>query len=398
MIDQIPKNWELVKLGDVVEHCQELERNPKQTGFSRYLKVEHLDADCLKISRWGDISNGDLPPTFYKIFRAGQVLYPTRNPHLRRIAYADFDGICGEKTLTISPTSRIDSKLFPFIFQNSDFINYTTTMMIGSTNPHIRWRDVASYKFLLPPKEEQRRIGEILWQVEESIRKQEYLQIKIQKIKQRLFEKFSYEGIKNSDLKDSPIGKISKHWDVITLYECIRKRDDFSRPPHNKEKYIGLEHFDSGAHLLKGFIDSTNVKSNCSVFNKGELLYSKLRPYLDKAVLANFDGLCSTEVLVLNSNDLTTNEYLLYHFHSRKFIKYNEHHSYGTKMPRTSFDTIGKYQIALPPLEDQKAILKIIKQFDILGDKFNLNLDNLKNLKKYLLNDLLSGEKCLRSD
>src|SRR5690348_9873062 len=76
--------WRQVELGDVVEVRNELERVPKEAGFERYLKVEHLDANSLKIKRWGLIKNGDLPPTFYKVFRKGQVLYPTRNPHLCR--------------------------------------------------------------------------------------------------------------------------------------------------------------------------------------------------------------------------------------------------------------------------------------------------------------------------
>src|SRR5207302_7738463 len=121
------------------------------------LLVEHLDADSLRIRRWGDVSDGSLPPTFYKVFRKGQVLYPTRNPHLRRAAFADFDGICGEKTLTLSPTSAVDSLFLPFIFQTEAFIAYATNMRIGSTNPHVRWRDIAEFEFALPLLDQQRR-------------------------------------------------------------------------------------------------------------------------------------------------------------------------------------------------------------------------------------------------
>jgi len=69
----------LVKLGDIVEKREELEHNPEAAGLDKFLKVEHLDEESLKIKRWGLIINGNLPPTFYKVFRKGQVLYPTRN-------------------------------------------------------------------------------------------------------------------------------------------------------------------------------------------------------------------------------------------------------------------------------------------------------------------------------
>ncbi|QGQ24710.1 hypothetical protein F1728_19350 [Gimesia benthica] len=156
------KDWLTVRLGDVVVHKQELEREPAAAGFERFIKVEHLDPECLHISRWGNIENGDLPPTFYKVFRQGQVLFPTRNPHLRRIAFAEFDGICGEKTLTLEPNEKIYSHFLPFVFRTDNFWDYAQSMAIGSTNPHVRWRDIAAYKFPLPPKDEQQRIAEIL--------------------------------------------------------------------------------------------------------------------------------------------------------------------------------------------------------------------------------------------
>jgi type I restriction enzyme, S subunit len=161
------KNWRRVRLGDVLEKTEYVERNPLQAGFNRYLLVEHLDAGSLRIRRWGDIASGNLPPTFYKVFRKGQILYPTRNPHLRRAAAADFDGICGEKTLTVSVREGVDPRFMPFVFHSEAFVTFATNRKIGSTNPHIRWRDVSDFKLDLPPLDHQRRIAEILWAVDE---------------------------------------------------------------------------------------------------------------------------------------------------------------------------------------------------------------------------------------
>jgi type I restriction enzyme M protein len=161
--------WQRVRLGDVVEKTEEAERNPLGVGLDRYLKVEHLDADSLRIQRWGNIADGDLPPTFYKIFRKGQILYPTRNPHLRRAAVADFDGICGEKTLTLSARPGADPRFLPFLFQSEAFISFATNRKIGSTNPHVRWRDIAEFKFDLPPLDQQRHLADVLWAADATI-------------------------------------------------------------------------------------------------------------------------------------------------------------------------------------------------------------------------------------
>ena len=95
-------SWNKVKLSDVITKIEENDRESAHILFDRFLKVEHMDAESLHIKRFSSQKRGDkINPTFYKIFREGQILFPTRNPHLRRTALAPFDGICGEKTLTL---------------------------------------------------------------------------------------------------------------------------------------------------------------------------------------------------------------------------------------------------------------------------------------------------------
>ena len=165
--------WTKVELGDVVTKKEENDRENAHKQFDRFLKVEHMDAESLHTKRWSSQELGDeINPTFYKIFRQGQILFPTRNPHLRRAALASFDGICGEKTLTLESNDElVIADLIPFLFHSESFYEHTTSSIIGSTNPHCRWRDVAKYKFLLPPKEQQVEIAELLWASDDVIQK-----------------------------------------------------------------------------------------------------------------------------------------------------------------------------------------------------------------------------------
>lgn len=157
--------WTKVKLGDVVIKKEENDRENAHKRFDRFLKVEHMAAESLHIKRWSSQKEGDqINPTFYKIFREGQILFPTRNPHLRRAALATFDGICGEKTLTLEPDeNKLLPNFIPFLFHSNAFYAHTTSSIIGSTNPHCRWRDVANFEFLLPPKEQQAELVDLLW-------------------------------------------------------------------------------------------------------------------------------------------------------------------------------------------------------------------------------------------
>lgn len=157
-------HWKEVTLGEVAVKIEENDRVNAQKRFDRFVKVEHMDAGSLHLKRWSSQSDGDeINPTFYKVFRAGQVLYPTRNPHLKRAVEAPFDGVCGEKTLTLEAKEElILPELFSFLFHSKNFYDHSTSSIIGSTNPHVRWRDIASFKFLLPPIAEQQALLELL--------------------------------------------------------------------------------------------------------------------------------------------------------------------------------------------------------------------------------------------
>ena len=86
---------------------------------------------------------------------------------------ASFDGICGEKTLTLEPREEVVYPEFiPFLFHSESFYRHSTEAIIGSTNPHVRWRDVANYKFLLPPKDQQTKLARLLWAMDTVIEKE----------------------------------------------------------------------------------------------------------------------------------------------------------------------------------------------------------------------------------
>lgn len=167
-------DWKPYKLIDVLTKKEENDRENAHSRFDRFLKVNHMNAESLHIKRWASQEDGEeINPTFYKIFRKGQILFPTRNPHLRRTVLASFDGICGEKTLTLEANNDLILPEFvPFLFHSDNFYAHTTGAIIGSTNPHCRWRDVANYEFLLPPKDQQAQLATLLWAIDDVVEKE----------------------------------------------------------------------------------------------------------------------------------------------------------------------------------------------------------------------------------
>ena len=102
------------------------------------------------------------------------------------------------------------------------------------------------------------------------------------------------------------------------------------------------------------------MKSAKSHFYPSDVLYGKLRSYLDKAVIAEMEGICSTDILVVTANPNAIPRFLVYLLHTHSFISHATSTSTGVNHPRTSWNSLGKFTFALPPLPEQRAIASVL--------------------------------------
>ena len=124
--------------------------------------------------------------------------------------------------------------------------------------------------------------------------------------------------------------------------------------------YVGLEHMDSGVFFLRRHGSPSEVRSAKFSFQRGDVLYGKLRPYLDKAVIAEQDGICSTDILVVRPRPGVLGTFLLGLLHSRVFRAHAVATTHGVNHPRTSWVGLSTFSSALPPLEDQERIAAVL--------------------------------------
>ena len=152
--------WTTVAFGDVVRLSTERSSNPESTGFERFVGLDHIEPGDLRIRRWGDIADGT---TFTSVFRPGQVLFGKRRAYQRKVAVADFSGVCSGDIYVLEPKGKdLLPGLLPFICQTDAFFEHAVGTSAGSLSPRTNWASLASYEFALPPIEEQRRISEVL--------------------------------------------------------------------------------------------------------------------------------------------------------------------------------------------------------------------------------------------
>jgi type I restriction enzyme S subunit len=390
-LSKVPSQWKKVKFEDIIENITDRIDNPQEAGLSNYIGLEHLDTDGIRIKRYG--SPNDVQATKF-LCKKGDIIFGKRRAYLRKLAVTERDAVVSAHSMVLRPKAgKIYSDFLPWFLHSSQFWKTAFAISEGSLSPTIKWKTLAAQEFWIPSQIEQKRIAEILWSIEYNIEKLEQIIQVSEKLYDGLLEELLTKGIGNKAFKRTEVGLIPEHWRVTSLGALCEERKEKKYPPYDKgEKYVSLEHMNSDKFIQSISAESQSVQSITNRFQAGDLLYGKLRPNLNKAALTNFNGICTTEILVLNSNSVTSNNYLLLHFKSKPFIEFNSTHAYGTKMPRTSFKILSKYKIALGPIEEQTKIVLAINSVNLFRDNCRVQIRNLESLKKKLNNLLLSGE------
>ena len=159
--------WTRVALATWCAMVNDRVDDPDEAGLERYVGLEHIDPGRPAIRRWGDI--GDGIDASRMRFKPGHVLFGKRRAYQRKVAVADFEGICSGDiyVLRAKDPSVLLPELLPFIMQTDAFIEHAVEISVGSLSPTINWTSLAEYEFALPPLEEQRRIADGRWRHEQ---------------------------------------------------------------------------------------------------------------------------------------------------------------------------------------------------------------------------------------
>lgn len=189
--------------------------------------------------------------------------------------------------------------------------------------------------------------------------------------------------------------EVPENWVWVRLgavcYASKEKSNDFS----NEIKYIGLEHLEKDKGIV-GFSSADKVKSTKNAFQEGQILYGRLRPYLNKHDIASFSGVCSTDILVLEASVLVANVLVDKFFNLPFFIEYVVANSKGINLPRVSEKTILNTTFPLPPLSEQQRIVERIEELFAKLDEAKERLQEVANSfavrKAAILHKAFTGE------
>ncbi len=159
--------WTRVRFDQIATQINDRIDNPAEAGVERYVGLEHLDPDSLRIRRWGEPT--DVESTKLR-FQPGDIIFGKRRVYQRKVAMADFEGICSAHAMVLrAKPGAVLPELLPFFMQSDLFMERALSISVGSLSPTINWKALAAEEFLLPPIQEQARLVNALSAVQETV-------------------------------------------------------------------------------------------------------------------------------------------------------------------------------------------------------------------------------------
>ena len=338
--------------------------------------LEHIEPYDMLLKNY-DV---DVETTFTKSFKKGQILFGRRRAYQHKACVATIDGICSGDITVIEPIEgKVYPDLLPFIIQNDDFFEHAIKGSNGALSPRVKWEHMANFEFDLPSLAEQKVLAEKLWAAYEV--KQSYLKMIAateEMVKAQFVEMFG-----------NPVTN-TKGWTTMAISEVAPEE-----PSKDKTKgsvwILNLDMIESntGKVIDKIYEEDSNLLS-VAPFDEGNVLYSKLRPYLNKVVIPDGKGYATTELVPLRLKQDKLNLTFFSHLlRSNNFVSFANGIATGTKMPRMPLKDLRKFSCILPPIEKQKEFEEIARQADKSGIELRKSVDAIDKVIKSLINENL---------
>ena len=363
----------LVKFGDLVKEVKiNIDRN--NNPYEYYVAGDHMDSEDLTIRRKGLFATDDVGPAFTRLFKPGQILYGSRRTYLKKVAVADFEGVCSNTTFVLETKdeSRLRQRLLPFIMLTEDFTKWSISKSKGSTNPYILFSDLANYEFELPDIHRQDELVELLWQAyatKESYR--EMIRAIDEMVKSQFIEMFGCDPIGNSKWPTKTFGEL---FDISSSRRILK--DNWAQEGVPFLRVRDLIQYSQTGELRNEFFVSE------SFYNKLKDTDGKVQ---DGDILVSATSTIGKCMLVQNGDK--------YYYKDADVLRFREKDPinkvffiYGITMPTVENqinDTIGKTTVGhfliskaatikqpLPPRARQEAFERVVNQAD--KSKFEL--------------------------
>ena len=372
-----------VKFSSVIILSTSRTADPASAGIDRFVGLEHIEPENLHIRRWGNVADGI---TFTSTFKCGQVLFGKRRAYQRKVAVADFDGVCSSDIYVFESKdpSVLLPELVPFICQSEGFYDFAVKTSAGSLSPRTNWSHLANYEFPLPPVDEQRRIADLLWAADDVVEKNQEVVEKLLTIQKWKLDNWLIDGNLNSEWQEVKLDDIC---------DIQNGQVDPKQPPYCDMIHIASDDIESGTGRILEMNTAAQDKviSGNYLFTEKAIVYSKIRPNLKKVVFPKFTGVCSADVYPIYPRENIIPELLFQLMLSETFTQYATSQSARSAIPKINRNGLLAFKFRLPPMEIQENIVQdLLAVFQSL-EVAKQHVENSKTLKHKLLEKVLNA-------
>ncbi len=379
MIDK--SGWKRVKFGDVVKNINLTQKHFPNEKFEKVIGLDHIDKENLHVDRWDEYSEGT---SFTKVLHKGQTLFGKRRSYQKKIAIAEFDGICSGDILVFDSKSAQEllTELIPFICISDDFYNFVEANSQGSLSPRVSFKALAQYEFSLPPIEEQKRIAELLWAADKVMTtKKELLLALTQTYKSLINKLLFYKAGKNICMNDMA------DFNVATLQAK-------SVDPQSFINYIDISSIIKPKHI--GDIRKIEFNKAPSrarrIAKSGDILISTVRPNLQSFYqIEQGEYIVSTGFAVATPKSALWGKTLYHALFSDAFLSYCENKSIGTNYPAINVKDIKEFKLSINPNVSVEESVHRLQEIQESMDDAERNVFDSESIKKILVNKLIGG-------
>lgn len=385
------ENWEIVQLGKVsfITAGFAFKRSLfTETGIP-VIKIKDIKPPIVNISNCDCILTNDyLVEKLSKYFlNYGDILIAMTGATIGKVGkFVDSClALLNQRIAKIDEKPNISHKEFIFYSISSErFIQYCLGRGASTAQQNISTEVLGQFEIVLPPLAEQKQIAELFLSLDKAIEQVEEQEKKLKALRLNLC---------NGLVQKNPVfGNLLNAGNC-----CLTKISNIadSVEQHDKEKvavsrFVGLENIEPEYFTINTWGDIKNGTTFTKRFEAGDILFGKRRAYLKKVAVANFNGLCSSDILVLRAKkDKILPELLPFYIASESFIQHAVNTSAGSLSPRTKWKDLGEFELSIPDLETQKIILSVLQKIENTKNLLIAQKITLKKLKQNLLNEIL---------
>lgn len=393
--NKLKPGWKIWRFDQMATNVNVRIDNPSESGMEHYVGLEHLDADSLKIRRWGTPSDVEATKL---MFKKGDIIFGRRRAYQRKLGVAEFDGICSAHAMVLrAKPDVVMPKFLPFFMQSDLFMNRAVEISVGSLSPTINWKTMAAQEFALPPIHEQLTVVSSLLQKIETIERLREAELASEILFERLIlDTFASrrENYHNSD----PLSVFPASWSIASMEEVCQSESpicygivqvgdhDSSGVPTVQIKDLSGD-FSGQLHRTKKGIESAFSRSR---IEPGDVLISVKAIIGEVArVPPNFKGNISRDVARLRPGPDIDGRFLVMLLRSAPYRRYINKYVVGSTRDELSIGALKKLRVPFPGLEQQASIVALLEAIKAARRHFERRSEAARELVSTFLQEAL---------